>query len=257
MKIISILQARVSSTRLPEKVLKGLLGRPMLARQIERVRRAEMIGELIVATSGQREDDAIEALCRDVGVTCFRGSLNDVLDRFYQCARHYNPDHIVRLTGDCPLADPAIIDGVVRFHLEGDYDYTSNTLEPTWPDGIDVEVMRYRCLAEANEEAELPSEREHVSSFIYKRPERYHLGSVVQKEDNSSLRLTVDEPEDFDLVSRIYERLYPRNPAFGLDDVMNLLAGSPELIRLNNQFARNEGLLHSEQKDLKYLGADE
>ena len=229
----------------------------MLARQIERVRRADMIGELVVATSDDSEDDAVATLCWEAGVTCFRGSLDDVLDRFYQCAQPYNPDHIVRLTGDCPLADPAIIDQVVCFHLNGDYDYTSNTLDPTWPDGMDVEVMRYQCLAEAHEEAELPSQREHVSSFIYQQPVRYRLGSIVQEKDISSFRLTVDEPEDFDLVSRIYERLYPSNPTFGLNDVMGLLADSSEIANLNNRFARNEGLRRSEQKDVERLGADE
>ncbi len=255
-QITAILQARVSSTRLPNKILKEIIGKPMLAHQIERVQRAEMIDELVVATSDQPEDDAVVSLCRNIGVTCFRGSLNDVLDRYYQCARQYNPDQVVRLTGDCPLADPGIIDRVVRFHLEGGYDYTSNVLQPTWPDGVDVEVMRFACLAEAHTEAKLPSEREHATSFIYKHPERFRLGNVTQEEDQSSIRLTVDEPEDFELVSLIYERLYPQNPEFDLDDIMKLLAASPEMLALNQNFTRNEGLQRSEQKDVNYLGTN-
>jgi len=257
MKTIAILQARMSSSRFPGKVLLELFGRPMLARQIDRVRRAEMIDRLVIATSNQAEDSAIEDLCREIGLKCFRGSLDDVLDRFFQCARSQDPDHVVRLTGDCPLADPAIIDRVVRFHLGGDFDYTSNVLEPTWPDGLDVEVMKFRCLADAHAEAELPSEREHATSFIYKRPERYRLGSVTQAEDQSSVRLTVDEPEDFQMVSEIYETLYPRNPAFGLDDVMDLLTKTPEILGLNNKFERNEGLRRSEQNDKEYFVADD
>lgn len=247
----------MSSSRLSEKVLKDILGKPMLARQIERVRRAETIDELIVATSDQTEDDAIEALCRDQGVMCFRGSLDDVLDRYYQCALPHNPDHVVRLTGDCPLADPAIIDQVVRFHQGGDYDYTSNALTPTWPDGMDVEAVRMACLRDAWSEAELPSEREHVTVFINKRPDRFRLGSVIRNDDQSAVRLTVDEPEDLELVRRIYEHLYPGNPAFGMDDIMNLLSQSPDLMTLNECFARNEGLRLSEQKDAQNHGADE
>jgi spore coat polysaccharide biosynthesis protein SpsF len=253
---LAIVQARVSSARLPRKVLKNIIDMPMLAHQVERLRRAETIDELVIATSDHQEDNAIEDLCREIGVGCFRGSLDDVLKRFYQCARQASPEHVIRLTGDCPLADPAIIDRVVRFHLEGDYDYTSNALKPTWPDGMDVEVIRFVCLAAANEEAELPSEREHVTSFIYKRPERYRIGSVTQENNLSSLRLTVDEPADLELVRQIYQHLYPHNPAFGLDDVIRLLATSPELMNLNNQFSRNEGLRRSEQADHEYLGAN-
>ena len=227
----------------------------MLAHQIDRVRRSETIGELVVATGDHGKDDAIEELCRDFGVICFRGSPDDVLNRFYQCAREYDPDHVVRLTGDCPLADPAIIDQVVRFHLDGNYDYTSNVLEPTWPDGMDLEVMRFRCLADANEEAKLTSEREHVTSFIYNNPERYDLGSVTQEDDYSAIRLTVDEAEDFEMIRRIYETLYPKDPAFGLEDVLSLLAKSPEIMNLNQQFERNEGLRRSQQMDGEFLVA--
>jgi len=164
--ILAILQARVSSTRLPGKVLKPILGMPMLLRQIERVKQAKLIEQLLVATSDDKSDDPIEQLCRENDIACFRGSLDDVLDRFYQAAKPYQPDHIVRLTGDCPLIDPQLIDEVVVFCLSGDYDYVSNAFEPTYPDGLDVEVFRFPCLQQAWEEAELPSEREHVTLFI-------------------------------------------------------------------------------------------
>jgi len=247
----------MASTRLPGKVLKPIMGRPMLALQIERLRRSETLDKLIIATSIGSEDDAIEALCEDIGIECSRGSLEDVLDRFYHCAQTHMPENVVRLTGDCPLADPGIIDRVVRFHLEGGYDYTSNVLPPTWPDGMDVEVMRFACLIEAHSGAKLPSEREHATSFIYKHPERFRLGSVTQEEDQSLIRLTVDESKDFELVSRIYERLYPHNPEFGLNDIMNLLAALPEILAMNQNFTRNEGLQRSEQEDMEYLDADE
>jgi len=255
--IVSIIQARVSSSRLPNKVLMDVMGSPMLARQIERMIRVKSLENLVVATSNHNEDNAIEDMCREIGIDCYRGSLDDVLDRFYRCAEKYSPEHVVRITGDCPLIDPDIIDRVVSFHLENGHDYTSNVLAPTWPDGMDVEVMRFRCLAEAHEEATAPSEREHVTSFIYKHPERFNLGSVTQTEDLSSIRLTVDEPEDFELVCKIYHYLYPHNPTFGLDDVMNLLHETPELMGLNKKFERNEGLRQSEQKDLQYFDANE
>jgi len=211
---------------------------------------------LIVATSDHKEDDAIELLCRKLGVDCFRGSLNDVLARNYQCAVTHSPRHVVRLTGDCPLTEPAIIDDVVRFHLEGDYDYTGNTFPSTWPDGMDVEVVRFECLAEAYGEAELPSEREHVLPFIHQRPERYRLGNLTQEEDQSALRLVVDEPEDFELITEIYQRLYPQNQGFTLADILALLDENPALKEINRQFGRNEGSVASEEKDRAYLAKE-
>jgi len=251
--ISTIIQARFSSARLPGKVLKPVLDMPLLALQIERLRRAETLSKLIIATSDGAEDDPIEALCNDLGIDCFRGSLDDVLDRFYQCARTYKPDHIVRLTGDCPLADPDIIDRVVRLHLEGGFDYTSNILPPTWPDGMDVEVFRYSCLGEAHAEAELPSEREHVTPFIRNRPERYRLGNLRNDRDLSEHRLTVDEPEDFEKIRRIYEILYPQNPLFATGDVIALLENDSNLSELNAHIGRNEGARITEIKDAAFL----
>jgi len=147
--ILAILQARTSSSRLPGKVLKPILGKPMLLLQIERVRRARKIDKLVVATSNDPSDDGIEALCKQHGIDCFRGSLNDVLDRFYRAALTYNPEHIVRLTGDCPLIDPELVDSIIDMHLEGNYDYTSNAIQMTFPDGLDVEILTIKVLKEA------------------------------------------------------------------------------------------------------------
>ncbi|MBM3560846.1 MAG: hypothetical protein FJX53_13430, partial [Alphaproteobacteria bacterium] len=154
-KVIAVLQARTSSSRLPGKVLRPLQGRPMLERQIERILRSRRLDRLVVATSDHPEDDPIEALCRTLGVDCFRGALEDVLDRFYRAAASRRPDHVVRLTGDCPLCDPEIIDRVVAHHLEGGYDYTCNVLEPTFPDGLDVEAMTWASLETAWRESGL------------------------------------------------------------------------------------------------------
>jgi spore coat polysaccharide biosynthesis protein SpsF len=213
----------------------------MLLRQIERLQRSKMIDMLLVATSSDRTDDALEKLCREHEIRCFRGSLDDVLDRFYRAAEPFKPDHVVRLTGDCPLADPLLIDQVISFHLEGGYDYTSNALEPSYPDGLDAEVFRFACLARAWKDAVLPSQREHVTPFIHQQPERFKIGSVKNSLDLSSLRWTVDEPLDFELVTRIYETLYPHDPAFTTADILALLERAPELKTLNTRYERNEG----------------
>ncbi len=243
--MLAILQARCSSSRLPGKVLKPILGEPMLARHIERLRRSSQLSPLVVATSSEASDDALADLCQRLDVRCHRGSLNDVLDRFYHAAEAFQPEHLIRLTGDCPLADPQVIDATIEFHLAGGYDYTSNAIEASFPDGLDVEVFRFSCLADAWREATLTSEREHVTSFIYRRPERYRIGHFKQAEDLSWLRWTVDQPADFAMVQAVYEALYPANPQFTTADVLRFLAGHPDIARLNADITRNEGYLKS------------
>ena len=251
--ILAILQARLSSTRLPGKVLKPLLGEPMLGRQIDRLSRCKGFDRLVVATSTDPSDDALEQFCRQMGTECFRGSLNDVLDRFYQAALPYAPEHVVRLTGDCPLIDPEVVDRVIEYHVEGGYDYSSNTIDPTFPDGLDVEVFRFDALDRAWQKAELPSAREHVTIYMYKNPEMFRLGSYQGANDLSKLRWTVDEPDDLALVEAIYSALYPLNPCFSTGDILAYLAKTPELLEGNQTPARNEGLKKSVEKDNIYL----
>lgn len=243
--ITAIIQARLSSSRLPGKVLKPILGRPMLELQIERVRRARRIDTLVVATSTAADDDPIAALCGKLGVRCHRGSLEDVLDRVHGAVLPDAASHVVRLTADCPLADPELIDRVIAFCVDGGYDYASNALEPTYPDGLDVEVMRFEALAAAWREATAASEREHVTPFLYKHPERFRLGSFKAERDLSQLRWTVDEREDFELIERIYHALYPKNAAFSTTDILSLLDSMPELKTLNTRHLRNEGYAKS------------
>lgn len=251
MNTLAILQARFSSTRLPGKVLKPIMGKPMLALQIERVLQSKMIDQLIVATSTDTTDDDIEALCLQTNIPCFRGNQNDVLDRFYQAALPWVPTHIVRFTGDCPLIDSDVIDSVVKFYLSGGYDYVSNTLQPTFPDGLDVEVFRFSVLEQAWKEAALLSQREHVTPFIYSHPDRFHTANYKHAEDLSYLRWTVDEPEDFELITKIYGELYSAKPGFRMIDVLNLLQRKPELLSLNQKFERNEGMARSLEEDRK------
>jgi spore coat polysaccharide biosynthesis protein SpsF len=249
--ILAILQARVSSTRLPGKVLLPLLGRPMLSRQIERLLQSNSIDRLVVATSDEPADEVLERLCAEMGVACYRGSINDVLDRFYRAALPLNPEHVVRITGDCPLIDPDLIDQMVAFYLEAQYDYVSNCVQPTLPDGLDAEVFRFTSLCRAWREARLLSEREHVTPFIYGRPELFRQGLWRNALDLSNYRWTVDEPADFELITKIYQALYPKNPRFRTDDVLALLQKEPQLQTINARYMRNEGYQKSLEIDKK------
>lgn len=250
---VAVLQARYGSSRLPGKVLKPLLGRPMLARQIERLRRSRCITNLVVATSNRPEDDPIAKMCVEEGVSCYRGSLDDVLDRFYRAVEHLRPKTLVRLTGDCPLADPNVIDACVDFFRKGSFDYATNAIQPTFPDGLDVEVMSFDCLEHAWREARLPSEREHVTPFIYAHPERFRIGHFRQENDQSRMRWTVDEPGDLEFTRAVYAALYPGNPYFAMPEILALLDANPELQELNSRHKRNEGLEKSRQSDAAWL----
>ncbi len=243
--IVAIVQARISSARLPGKTLLPVLGRPLLARQLERIRRARRIDSFLVATSAQASDDPIQRLCEQEGIVCHRGSLDDVLDRYYSAARAASAQTIVRLTGDCPLIDPAVLDYVIERYYAARADYASNTMEPTYPDGLDVEVFSYSALETTWREALLPSEREHVTPFLYKHPERFRLVSVRQAQNQSTLRWTVDNPEDYQLVCRIYEALYPAMPDFSMQNVLDLFKLDPGLVEINKHLSRNEGYQRS------------
>lgn len=255
--IVAILQTRMSSTRLPGKALLPLLGESVLARQVERVRRASSIDEIVVATSLDATDGPIEQECRRIGVRCHRGSLADVLDRFRGAAEALGADHIVRLTGDCPLSDPDVIDLVVRAHLAAGADYTSNVRPPSFPDGLDVEVMTRGALERAWREADLPSDREHVTGYLWREPGRFRVHNVLAEVDRSDSRWTLDEPEDFAFISAVFERLYPTSPAFGWSDVLALLDAEPSLAEINAHHVRDAGAATSAAADAAYLATKE
>lgn len=250
---LAVLQARVSSSRLPGKVLLPVLGEPMLFRQVERIRRAKRIDHLIVATSTDPSDDPLATACAERDVAFARGSLGDVLDRFVQCALPLRPERIVRLTGDCPLADPALIDAMIELFIAGGYDYLTNADPPTFPDGLDIEVVRFACLLDAHREAQLPSEREHVTPFLRAHPKRFKLGNLAGGIDRSGMRWTVDEAQDLEFVRAVYQRLYPTRPGFSTEDILALLVEDPTLRSINSGFERNEGLKKSLAEDQRYL----
>ena len=249
MSINVILQARFSSTRLPGKVLKNIVNKPMLALQLERIKTSTLIDKIIVATSAEQDDDVIEHLCKSLETPCFRGNLNDVLDRFYQTAKQFPCDHIVRLTGDCPLIEASIIDQVITLHLNQGADYTSNCLIPCLPDGLDVEIFTYQALETSWKNAQKPSEREHVTQYIRNHDELFTLANYQYSPDLSMHRWTVDEPSDFELVEKIYQQLYPNKPNFTMKDVLALLKEQPQLLMINNEFIRDEGLALSKTFD--------
>jgi spore coat polysaccharide biosynthesis protein SpsF len=233
-----ILQARMGSGRLPGKVLMPVLGKPLLAYELERLQRVDNADALLVATTRLPEDDAIAALCAESGVPCHRGSETDVLDRYCQAAREVGAGRIVRVTGDCPLIDPevvgAVIDAFDAAALSREpADYLSNTLERTFPRGLDVEVFSRDALETAWREAVDPAEREHVTPFIYRRPERFRIQQYRQAVNRSHLRWTVDVPEDFRLVETILTHLYPEKPDFGQEDVLRLLGRHPAWSAIN------------------------
>ena len=231
--IAAILQARMSSSRLPGKVLEPVLGQPMICRQLERLQQATRLESIIVATSQQPIDDAIVNAVAALNVGCFRGSIDDVLDRFYQAAKSVAANHLVRLTGDCPLTDPRVVDAVIEKHLDESNDYTSNFLERRYPDGIDVEIMTLQSLEKAWLQAKLIPEREHVTPFIHQHPEKFKLGSLRCERNLADLRWTVDYPEDLELITKIFEALYPSKPDFSMWDVIEFLEQHPDLEQIN------------------------
>lgn len=221
----------MTSTRLPGKVMSPVLGEPMIGRQVERLRRARLIDTLVVATSTDPSDDPLAAYCESLGLTVTRGPLDDVLERFRMAlAPHPDAKAVVRLTADCPLADPALIDQVIAHHHDVGADYTSNTLEArTYPHGLDTEVIRPDVLIQAADRAREPYEREHVTPYIYRRPELYRLAGVARHKSLADLRWTVDFPQDMAFVRDVYARLYPFDPDFDSDSIAALEINSAQV----------------------------
>lgn len=234
MKTLATIEARMESTRLPGKTLAPVLGRPMLGLMIERLQRAKTVNEVVIATTDRPADDAIEELARKIGVGCYRGSSEDVLDRVLKTAQAFKADVIAETCGDCPLIDPGIVDQVISKYQQGYYDYVSIHLPRTFPIGMEVKVFPTRLLAEVAAITHDPADHEHVSLYIYNHPERYRLGNLEAPDEmRSNVRLTVDMQPDLELVRTIYERLYPDNPAFTLRDVIRLLNEHSDLAAVN------------------------
>lgn len=234
MKIVAIIQARMGSTRLPGKVLLDLAGEPMLARDMHRLARAQTLDDVVVATTIKSTDDAIVALCQERNWPYFRGSEADVLDRYYRAAQEYQADVVVRVTSDCPLIEPDVVDRVVQEFLERqpEIDYASNTApERTFPRGLDTEIMSFEALARAWREDKNPAWREHVTPYIWRHPELFETYNVLNEEDLSYMRWTVDTPEDLALARRIYEHF--GHDQFSWHEVLAVLVQHPAWLEIN------------------------
>ena len=237
MRVAAITQARIGSSRLPGKVLLPILGRSLLEYHVERVARAKLVDKVVVATTTRPADDAIEAACAKLDVSVFRGSEDDVLARYAGAAAAHNADVVVRVTSDCPLIDPEIIDRTVAEFLRRapDIDYVSNRLVTTFPRGLDTEVLSRAALDAAAADATDPDDREHVTLFVWRQPQRFRLANVANAVDLSHHRWTVDEPADLELMKRIITDVYPRNPNFGLQDCLDTLARHPDWASINSE----------------------
>lgn len=250
MNTVAIIQARMSSSRLPGKVLFPLADKPVIEHVVLRLKHANTLNQIVVATSTEDDDDPIEHWAKSCEVHCFRGSLNDVLDRYYRAACLYEADAVVRITADCPMIDPIIVDEVVDGFKLGGFDAFG--LSGEFPDGLDCQVFSFSALKKASEEATLPSEREHVGPFIEKtHPELFNLGGLEKFSNLSHLRWTLDEERDYELLKQIFDELYVPGRIFFTDDVLSLLDRRPELVKINSHITRNEGYLKSLEQESK------
>lgn len=247
--IVAIIQARTGSTRLPGKVLVDIGGKTLLEHVVDRVRHSRLIEKIVIATTTRDRDQVVVDMARGWGLEVYRGSEEDVLDRFYQAARTYGAETIVRVTPDCPLIDPHVIDKVIQRYLKGDCDYAANTLKCTYPDGLDVEVFSRMALEKAWNEAKWSSEREHVTPYIKKNPGKFRCANVENDVDIHHLRWTVDEKKDLDFVREVYNCLYHEGRIFYMEDILELLSQHPGLKEINVVIASNEGYAKSLKED--------
>jgi len=241
---LAVVQARMTSTRLPGKVVAPLADEPMIVRQLERIQRAQTLDDIIVATSQDSSDDMLARVVIDAGFEVTRGPLDDVLARYVQAIDRYKPRVVVRLTGDCPLACPSVIDHVVETFQDSAADYVSNTMQPTYPDGLDVEVVDPSALREVGRQSQDVHEREHVTLGIYRDPRKFHIENVTDPagRDNSHLRWTVDDEQDLEFVTAIYNALWAENPVFDYDDILEFLGRNPGVSRSSDDAPRNAAL---------------
>lgn len=245
--VVAIIQARMSSTRLPGKVMKSLTGRPILWHVVNRLNASKLIDEVVVATTTGPEDDIIEEWCKLGGVSVSRGSLEDVLDRYYQAAVAFKAKTVVRITSDCPLIDPALVDRAIEKFNEGGFDHVS--IDSSYPDGLDAEVFSFEALKKAHEEAALASEREHVTPYIWKNQQIFKLGKIKNSVDLSYMRWTVDDEKDFRLITAICEGIAAGERVFHMAEVLEFLKKNPEVLKINAETGRNEGYAKSLRQD--------
>lgn len=241
LNIIIVVQARTGSTRLPDKIMMKLAGKPLLVRMMERIAASKSANDIVVATTGLKENDKLSELCKVENFNYYRGHASDLLDRHYKAGLKFDADVVVKIPSDCPLIDPEIIDKVIDYYLKNknSFDFVSNLHPATYPDGNDVEVIPMKILETAWREAKLPMEREHTTPFIWENSERFRIGNFTWEtglDYSMSHRFTIDYKEDYEFIKNIYDYLYDKNPLFGLNDILALLKEKPELMKINAKY---------------------
>lgn len=249
-KILAIIQARMESTRFPGKMMADLLGKPVICHVIDRVKKSKLIDEVVLATSIDENNNVLEVEAKKMRIHVFRGSENDVLDRFYWAAKKCEATTIIRITGDCPLMDPKVIDKTINFFNIEKCDYVSNIDPPTFPDGMDVEVFSFNALEQAWKNAELKSEREHVTPYIRKNKDLFKIKNFENEQDLSEYRITLDEKEDLIAIRKILEKLNDET-SYNLSDIIAILESDQKITKINKKYERNEGYKKSLEEDKK------
>lgn len=252
-KVVAIVQARMSSSRLPNKVLKPLAEKPVLTHVFSQLSFSKKINETILATSTDKSDDLLKKWAIDNDKNIFRGDLDNVLKRFYDTAIYSKADIIVRITADCPLIDPSIVDTVINKFFEGDYDYYTNANPPTFPDGLDTEVFTFNALEVAYENAKLKSEIEHVTPFIRNHTDLFKIGNYTSNENLGHYRWTLDNPEDFEFLKIIFNNLYKEKSFIGYESVLDFIKANKSILEINSKINRNEGFVKSLKEDKKTI----
>lgn len=247
MKVVAVIQARMASTRLPGKVMMKINGISVLQCLTNQLSHATLLDRTIIATTHNKNDDVIVDLARSLKLDSFRGNSLDVLDRYYQCAKHFSLNHIVRITSDCPLLDPEIIDKTISLYNKGNFDYVNNFSKKRYPYGTEVEVFSFETIEKAWRNAEKPSEREHVTPYIYNNPDKFVLGSIEPNVDLSNLHWSVDRIADLELVRFLYKKINHR--PIHVDDILKVITEDPSVLEINKNSDPNEGYLKSLQYD--------
>lgn len=243
MNVVCIMQARMGSTRLPGKVLKKICDKTILEHDIDRLKRVKNINKIVIATTKLEKDNVLVEELERLDVTYYRGSEENVLSRYYYAAKENNADVVVRVTSDCPLIDSEITEKIIQYYLENskEYDYVSNTIDRTYPRGLDTEVFSFKALEKAFNEAKSQRDREHVTPYIWNNSNLFRLYQYKNDVDYSELRWTLDTAEDFELINRIYTILYSeKNNNFNMCDIIELYIGNPELKEVNKHIEQKK-----------------
>lgn len=241
LNIVTVIQARTGSSRLPNKILLPLSNLPLLYRMYERVEASKLKGTIVIATTLDKSDDKVEELCKEFKLNCYRGHPTDLLDRHYQAAKLYNADTVVKIPSDCPLIDKDIIDKVIDFYINNSdkIDYVSNLHPASYPDGNDVEIMSMSALEDAWLNASKAMEREHTTPYFWENPDKFRIGNVVLESGldySMSHRFTIDYEKDYNFIKRLYDELYSINPKFALKEILDLLERKPEIKKINEEY---------------------